>query len=1154
MATASLGRLTLDMVVRLGNFTEGLDRAGRESNRAGREIERGVNVGSLAIKALGAAAAGLSITAISDFAFQTIDAGNEIKKFSQLANTTMRDFQYYSKGAQTAGIEIESFADKMKDMQDRIGDFQQSGGGPLADFFENIAPLVGVTIQQFQKLSGPEALQLYYDSLVKVGASQNDMKFYMEAIISDSSLLIPLLQNNGEGFKKWGDQAERTGAILSDDVVNSLTKAKENLQILDLHFEGFKNTLVENVVPAVEYVAENMDTVKAIAVALSAAIGSKLVVQAGILAGTFTMAAIRAGVMEATLISLQGGAARTATAMGVLRGAMAFLGGPAGLAMLAIQGVAAGAAFLYMKKTSDDVEPALSKQCKTIAELTTEYDKLSEAQQRAFKYQETVELKNLTESYSKAEQQVRAYASGIADVAAKDEATREAIKGWIREFDNQKLSAEQLANKINSLNGVSEDYKVNMDKHAIASTHAKAAMDAQQKVVNSLTTSNRNLANTHNQVTGAVNQQAQAYLSLNQKQREALKSINDEVARAQYIDKNVGLGWSKERADYYADYRKEAGLGYSKALTNEELKQLEVGYKVQEQNKSREESEKKIEEAKKKQVDSQKKLNDLVGASALSGLRIKSGESVAGGKVRGYTAEFAQLAQQSLGSTLNRFTAFNDSYHKGTNSKHATGNAFDFTVNNAKEAAAAVKQLNDIAKRYGFTIKAINEYSDPSKRSTGGHVHVSVLGYSGREDAISDAKAEVNLVRDSINELEEIRKQTLERQKTVQQTYFTEEQQMTEDHNEKIKAIELAFAGDESAIKKYTELENAAFEKSVAQYKQSLNQKTLDEKKQLLEVKKNWVSAEEYARQYYELVREEILNTAEYSPEMKDILIRKANSDQGIAENAERESVWGDYQSRFGVQKSPYQQDMELLAEARKQMLITEDDYQRQRLDLQLSYGAQYGADFAGLMMGLVDSSSSAYALLGAAQKSFALFSVMMDGKVAVAKAWASAAFPYNMPAVGTALVQTGILQAAVEALTPAKYATGGHITGKGTGTSDEIPIWASNGEFMMRTAAVNALGLDTLNFMNQTGRLPNKYATGGLIALDKPKVTNTSSDIVSKYVNQARENSASQRSTIDNKLSVIMVKDDDEAKNYKYSKDFENAVLYHMKRNRSKV
>ena len=33
------------------------------------------------------------------------------------------------------------------------------------DFFENIAPKVGVTAEMFRNLSGPEALQLYYNSI-----------------------------------------------------------------------------------------------------------------------------------------------------------------------------------------------------------------------------------------------------------------------------------------------------------------------------------------------------------------------------------------------------------------------------------------------------------------------------------------------------------------------------------------------------------------------------------------------------------------------------------------------------------------------------------------------------------------------------------------------------------------------------------------------------------------------------------------------------------------------------------------------------------------------------------------------------------------------------------------------------------------------------
>ncbi|WP_325086448.1 hypothetical protein [Acinetobacter johnsonii] len=1026
MATASLGRLTLDLVTKTGNFTGPMTQAERQAKSSSKNIANSFSVASIAATAFGAAVAGVSIGGMAAFADQTIQTGSEIKKFAQLANTSVRDFQFYAKGAETAGISMESFADKMKDMQDRIGDFQQTGGGPLADFFENIAPLVGVTIQQFQKLSGPEALQLYYDSLQKVGASQNDLKFYMEAIISDSSLLIPLLENGGDGFKKWGDAAERANAIMSDEMIETLALAKENVQLLNLQWDGLKATLVNNVVPVVQLVSDNMDDIKAVALALTAAMAVKLVptvVATSIQLAQLAAFSVRAG---AGLIGLSASASTTTGAMVALRGAMAFLGGPAGLAMLAAQGIAAGAAFLYMKNSSDDVKPALDKQGKSVADLVTEYNNLSDAQQRAFKYQEMVELKGLTESYNKAQQQVRAYASSIAEVVAKDETTKNTIRGWIKEFDNQKISAETLANRINSLTTVGEENKQHMDKHAVAATGAKNSMAAQQKVVESLSTQTVSLTKKSDALTVSTNNQAQAWIALTQKQRAALTGIQNQNARSQYIANNMALGWSREKAEYVADYRDEAGLDYAKRLTKYELIQLENGFKIQRQTKAREDSEKKIAEVKEKQLASQKKMSELVGASALSGLRIKSGESVAGGKVRNYTAEFAKLTQDALGSDLTRFTAFNDLYHKGTNSRHATGNAFDFTVKNAKEATQAVKTLEEMAKRYGFTIKAINEYKTPSGRSTGGHVHVSVLGYKGEAEAIADAKAEVTLVRESMEDMEQVRTEILERQKTVRQQYFNEEEQMHEANKEAIKAIELAYAKGTPERAKYLGLQQAAYQKDVAEYQEAQKQKELSDKKQLLEASRNWMTAGDYAREYYALVREEILNTASYSPEMKNALIKQTNIQQGVEENAEREQVWGDYRSMMGLEESPYQQDMDLLAKARKQMLITEEEYQQQRLAMQMSYGAQYGSDFAGMMMGLVDQSSSAYAILYSVQKGFNLASAIMNGYTAISAAWASAPFPYNLPAVAMATMETGVLQAAISAVSPVGMAHDG--------------------------------------------------------------------------------------------------------------------------------
>lgn len=321
--------------------------------------------------------------------------------------------------------------------------------------------------------------------------------------------------------------------------------------------------------------------------------------------------------------------------------------------------------------------------------------------------------------------------------------------------------------------------------------------------------------------------------------------------------------------------------------------------------------------------------------------------------------------------------------------------------------------------------------------------------------------------------------------------------------------------------------------------------------KELLETRRHWMTAADYARDYYELVRKEILNTAEYSPEIKNAKIKEANFQQGIEQNAERENVWANYQDRFGVQKSPYQQDMDLLTEARNQMLLTEDEYQQKRLQLQTMYGAQYGASFAGLMQGLVTEGSTAFNLLGAAQRGFTLYSVAMSSIDAVGKAWASAAFPYNMPAVAMATMETGLLQAAVSALSPQGFATGGHITGKGTGTSDEIPIWASNGEFMFRTAAVNSLGLDALNYMNQTGRLPNAYAQGGPITLDPPKVMNVQSPAMQDYFKQ---NQNHQQTVVDNNIKVLMVDNRDDLMNNLYSSSGEKLIVHHIKRNRSQI
>jgi hypothetical protein len=170
---------------------------------------------------------GASLTAMSH---QVIGLGKEIRNLSDLAGLSAEEFQAMVFAAKTVGVEQDKLADILKDVNDKVGDFLTTGAGPMADFFEKIAPKVGVTAEQFRGLSGNEALQLYVDTLQKANVNQQEMTFFMEAIASDSSLLIPLLHDGGAAFKELGDEARRAGAIISEEGVNALNMLSDKLE------------------------------------------------------------------------------------------------------------------------------------------------------------------------------------------------------------------------------------------------------------------------------------------------------------------------------------------------------------------------------------------------------------------------------------------------------------------------------------------------------------------------------------------------------------------------------------------------------------------------------------------------------------------------------------------------------------------------------------------------------------------------------------------------------------------------------------------------------------------------------------------------------------------------------------------------------------
>lgn len=235
-------------------FSRELKKSAQEAKTWGADLE-----GYLGTAAKVGAGMAVSIaTAAAVSVVSLAKTSKEIEELSSVANASVEEFQRMSFASKRFGIENEKTADILKDVSDKVGDFLQTGGGPLADFFENIAPQVGVTAEQFRRLSGPEALQLYVSSLEKANLSQNEMTFFMEAIASDATALLPLLKDDGKALKELGDEAARTGNIISDLEFSQLREMQRHLDELGALSSGFARRLTLELVPAAGAVSEMM--------------------------------------------------------------------------------------------------------------------------------------------------------------------------------------------------------------------------------------------------------------------------------------------------------------------------------------------------------------------------------------------------------------------------------------------------------------------------------------------------------------------------------------------------------------------------------------------------------------------------------------------------------------------------------------------------------------------------------------------------------------------------------------------------------------------------------------------------------------------------------------------------------------------------------
>ena len=243
----------IDFIPDFSNFRSSIDSISQLVTTRFEEVGTSISASftrSFAMVGLGiTAAVGTAMIGLANLTNQVGEASKELENQARLANATTTEFQEWAFAAKKVSVEQDKLSDVMKDVNDKFGDFMQTGGGEMADFFEKIAPKVGVTAKEFQGLSGPQILEKYYQTLQKANVSQAEMTFYMESLADDATLLAPLLENNSDKLKDFSQQAHDLGLVMDEQAIRATKEFSSALGIIQATMQGVLNNMAAQAAP-----------------------------------------------------------------------------------------------------------------------------------------------------------------------------------------------------------------------------------------------------------------------------------------------------------------------------------------------------------------------------------------------------------------------------------------------------------------------------------------------------------------------------------------------------------------------------------------------------------------------------------------------------------------------------------------------------------------------------------------------------------------------------------------------------------------------------------------------------------------------------------------------------------------------------------------
>ncbi len=210
-----------------------------------------------ALKALTAAAAG-AVTGIAALVMNAGSAADELSDMSKVTGLSTTQLQQYDYTAKMAGTSLETITGAQTKLTKAMAAAKDESSATAKKF-----DALGVSVKDTngELRSSDDVFNDVIDALGKIDNETERDAAAMEIFGKSAKDLNPLILEGSEGLKRYAQEAEELGVIVSEDTVSALADMQGTVKQITAQFDALKQNVAAKFAPIAQKVLDKISAV-----------------------------------------------------------------------------------------------------------------------------------------------------------------------------------------------------------------------------------------------------------------------------------------------------------------------------------------------------------------------------------------------------------------------------------------------------------------------------------------------------------------------------------------------------------------------------------------------------------------------------------------------------------------------------------------------------------------------------------------------------------------------------------------------------------------------------------------------------------------------------------------------------------------------------